>query len=223
MRLILHIGTHKTGTTTIQNILNTNRCQLASQGLHYPDCQPVFGRSAVNHYLFANSLANFDQDGLEKAKKFVDYIDSVGRDGSTIVLSAEQFYRHISGKDWWGGDLDGYWEHRCKYIETVAYHLRNFEVDILMCLREEKGFQESLYSELIKTKRFMGVKEVFLYEYAPMFDYENQINVINSVFGSLRIFSYEHALSKGLAATFFKQIGCEMPSGADQVWENKTS
>lgn len=35
--LILHIGTEKTGTTSIQEFLALNRCALAEQGLHVPE------------------------------------------------------------------------------------------------------------------------------------------------------------------------------------------
>ena len=35
--LILHIGTEKTGTTSIQEFLGINRAALAEQGLHVPE------------------------------------------------------------------------------------------------------------------------------------------------------------------------------------------
>ena len=35
--LILHIGTEKTGTTSIQEFLAINRAALAEQGLHVPE------------------------------------------------------------------------------------------------------------------------------------------------------------------------------------------
>ena len=35
MKLILHIGTHKTGTTALQRFLHSNREPLAVQGIHY--------------------------------------------------------------------------------------------------------------------------------------------------------------------------------------------
>jgi len=46
-RLILHIGTHKTATTTIQNSFHANRKLLAQHGLIYPD----LGRAAGHHGL----------------------------------------------------------------------------------------------------------------------------------------------------------------------------
>ena len=43
MRLILHAGTHKTGTTSIQKVLADNRDWLRERGLIYPDGGSVFG------------------------------------------------------------------------------------------------------------------------------------------------------------------------------------
>ena len=39
-RLILHIGTHKTGSTSIQKTLDLNRKLLASNGFFFPAVQP---------------------------------------------------------------------------------------------------------------------------------------------------------------------------------------
>jgi len=42
---IVHAGTHKTGTTTVQNILAAHRTQLAASGFLYP----AMGRKGKHH------------------------------------------------------------------------------------------------------------------------------------------------------------------------------
>lgn len=39
MKIIIHIGTHKTGRTAIQHYFNNNRQSLYSSGLYYPQGQ----------------------------------------------------------------------------------------------------------------------------------------------------------------------------------------
>ena len=42
-RLVLHIGTHKTGTTSLQNHWHANRQALSQVGIVYPDLTPHSG------------------------------------------------------------------------------------------------------------------------------------------------------------------------------------
>ena len=37
MELIIHIGTHKTGTSSLQTFLATNRSVLIKHGIYYPE------------------------------------------------------------------------------------------------------------------------------------------------------------------------------------------
>jgi hypothetical protein len=43
MKLILHIGTHKTGTTSLQAWLANNREALAANGVSYPHATVAHG------------------------------------------------------------------------------------------------------------------------------------------------------------------------------------
>ena len=47
MKLIVHIGTHKTGTTALQQFLHANRAPLAARGFHY--ATPPMGSALQPH------------------------------------------------------------------------------------------------------------------------------------------------------------------------------
>ena len=49
IRTYIHIGSHKTGTTAIQQYLLMNRDQLISEGLYFPD--QLMGIKHPSHYL----------------------------------------------------------------------------------------------------------------------------------------------------------------------------
>ena len=57
MRLILHAGAHKTGTSTIQRALFENRGWLRARGIFYPDPRPRFGSRFRAHHALAHALA----------------------------------------------------------------------------------------------------------------------------------------------------------------------
>lgn len=42
-KVILHVGTHKTGTTSIQAALAASRPALQAAGILYPDVSPFLG------------------------------------------------------------------------------------------------------------------------------------------------------------------------------------
>lgn len=77
MTIVLHIGLPKTGSSTIQHLLDTHRAELARLGLHYPDGGKT-GRSGtgitagngadLSRYLNPRQRPkDFSQDGFEAA------------------------------------------------------------------------------------------------------------------------------------------------------------
>lgn len=88
-RIYLHIGTHKTGTTSIQQFLTRNRHLLAQQGYCYPVTKS--GADAFVHHTFTASLDTY----LAARKQGSELADSeflrVARDSGLkrLVLSSE--------------------------------------------------------------------------------------------------------------------------------------
>ena len=58
MKLLLHIGTHKTGTTALQQFLYANRELLAACGFHY--ATPPHRLQEVNRVANALNAGNTD-------------------------------------------------------------------------------------------------------------------------------------------------------------------
>jgi hypothetical protein len=87
MKLILHIGTPKTGTTAVQRFVRANRQALAAYGLHY--ATPPHG---LEH---SNSIANALNTGDSRSVKtfLAKQVKCARRRGAeTILVSAENFY-----------------------------------------------------------------------------------------------------------------------------------
>ena len=87
MKLILHIGTHKTGTTALQQFLHANRGALAARGFHY--ATPPHGLPHSN--VIANAL-NVGESLSVKAF-LTKHTQMARRHGAhTLLVSAENFY-----------------------------------------------------------------------------------------------------------------------------------
>lgn len=106
MRLILHIGSGKTGTTSIQKALSLSRNYLTQKGVLYPELG-----NADNHNLLA---ASFRETGQPQPRRLLGrYGSSDGvllasrdawlavkqqaerNDFHTVILSGEFFFRHV--------------------------------------------------------------------------------------------------------------------------------
>ena len=57
--LLLHVGTHKTGTTAIQAYMSQCRVQLAAQGILYPSLRPGLWKEMEAHHKVAQAVARF--------------------------------------------------------------------------------------------------------------------------------------------------------------------
>ena len=110
VNLILHIGTEKTGTTSIQKFLKKNIDQLRRNGVYVPQT-PMLGNG--NHRwvpLFANNDAfsddfiiaqqfKSDEDRRErvynKRRQFMDECQSAANACNTFILSSEHFQSRL--------------------------------------------------------------------------------------------------------------------------------
>jgi hypothetical protein len=86
MKLILHIGTHKTGTTALQRFLYANREPVAAHGFHY---------ATPPRLEEANLIANALNVGKTRVVRdfLAKHLECACRCGAhTILMSAENFY-----------------------------------------------------------------------------------------------------------------------------------
>lgn len=103
--LLLHIGQPKTGTTTLQFVLNEARDALRSQGVLFPDIYPHWGNAEIMGYLFFERQhvewwrrAWLKEDYLEAMATAAHYWDQIKQDVATtgpdtLTISSESFFR----------------------------------------------------------------------------------------------------------------------------------
>lgn len=83
MRLLIHAGIHRTGTTSLQHCLATNREPLSRKGILYPGV-------SENHQELAWAIKR----GSATAQDILQLVNDCDTHTNTIVLSAEDFCLH---------------------------------------------------------------------------------------------------------------------------------
>lgn len=101
-RLLIHIGTEKTGTTSIQQFLNRNAAVLESRGIWYPTDSSRSYCDATAHFPLAGSLVDNWQDFVHPGRVpfFPNCAADLGADArarpaGTTVVSSEHFSSRV--------------------------------------------------------------------------------------------------------------------------------
>lgn len=134
-KVILHIGTHKTATTAIQNTFSANSRLLAAHNIVYPK----IGNSHWHHGLVPNwkgmpkrfHIAGGASAGLEKLVRDYAHTDT------TVFISSEEFSRNTA----------------LESLGLIRKILSPFEsIQIALTLRSQWQFLQSVYLEVSKRR-----------------------------------------------------------------------
>lgn len=144
--LYIHIGTPKTGTTSIQNFCGLNREKLKEQGVLYPIMNYHYERKSVNRngYFLHGVIKENGTRNKEKEKQVFDselqYIVDCFKENDTILLSDESI--------WWATSTrrKGLWKDLKKHSEQ-----HNYQIKVIVYLRRQDQFMMSRYNQKLKT------------------------------------------------------------------------
>ena len=206
MTVVLHIGTHKTGTTAIQRFAASKRSKLRHRSLWYPSYDEIGLFTHYGHHHVAHAIA--DEPGnrmsFDEARRFADYVQERKRPGETVLISAEPFYRHILPAE------GGYWNERKAYIERLRSFFPSSDVRILAIVRRQDTFARSLYQERVKVTKYRQKFREFIDTQRTSFEYYNHLSLFRSAFGRVEVLTYEDLASRGLINAFFAHLGIDV-------------
>lgn len=173
-KLYLHIGLHKTGTSSIQSFLTNNSEVLKKNGILYPASIRLWENHNMLawHYIERDLFRNYDpspviKDGPEKVwENLFEEICSSTAD--TIILSSEDFCL-------------------IKNPALLAEKFRCFETYVIIFLRRQDRYYQSLYSQDVCGNMFQSTDtfEEFLAQDRMAFvtDYEIFLDRWAAAFG----------------------------------------
>lgn len=148
-QIILHIGTHKTGTSSLQYFLSTYEAALKEAGVLYPlggrhELSP--GRSALAHHALAHSVRGKVPSG---GRRYWDaLLEELARSREgTAVVSSEEFE---------GCEPE--------HVRQARAHLGAYRVKVVVYLRNRLDFLVSAYKQRVKAGRYCGTFGDFIRE-----------------------------------------------------------
>lgn len=206
MKLVLHIGTHKTATTTIQKNLARHRRQLVKRGVWYPRYSEVLAE-ARDHYAHLDLAKGL----MGESQRFTPHMvaeffralperASAMRKVDTVLLSSEPFYR---GRTRGEGE---YWKHRREFVARVREIIPFDLVDIILVVRRQDDYLESLYNEHVKTTRYSGDIWQFLADYRSRFEYRRQIDLWSEYFPTVNVCTFETLIARSSVTAAFLEF-----------------
>ncbi|MBE9166058.1 sulfotransferase domain-containing protein [Pleurocapsales cyanobacterium LEGE 06147] len=173
-RLILHIGTHKTGTTFIQRFLASVQEQLLSEGILYPTAgrPKATGTHQYGHHLLGWSATKMKSFGFVKRKQdWLDVLEEIHTvKAKTTVISSEAF-----------GSCSQ------EQIIQLREYFADFDVKVIIYLRNQFDFMISWYKECVKSTMYKGSFQQFITENIYFCDYDSLLTKWIDVFGRDRV------------------------------------
>lgn len=179
MKIVLHIGMHKTGSTSLQMAFNSNREEYCKRGIYYPPGQKVWpGHPLVSRWIFAGQLdlvERFFKTAIENAHT---------QNCATVLISAERF----------------------SLISPERFSiLKKFgDVRIFCFLRSQEDYLERRYSQSIKQLDDPFTGSIFKYHAKQnmdrYLDYFQLMENWAAIFGAENVSGYSYdALSSSSA------------------------
>ena len=206
LKLILHVGTPKTGTTSVQIYLDKKQRKLRSKGILYPN--RFHNPSAPKHQWFEKNLASANTENL--VQNFNDILNHVEEHTHTILLSSEGIYNH-----WW----DFSEESKALLCELNTL----FDIEIWAWFREPVAFAESFYKQCIRNPKVDNIscygQDLSFAEmlddpwFSQHLDYMGFINDCDILFGkeSVSVFEYQHKYQQDTVKTVSELLGLNTP------------
>ena len=195
-RLYLHVGVHRTATTSIQSFLRANFGPLQSRGIFNPFAS---GR----HVHLMNRLFSGETSVAEVAADLTTRADAKPSPIRTIVLSDEDI---VMRRD----------------LSPLAAFRDHFEVRVILALRRQDLWLESWHQQNVKWQwnpdlahltfpEFLDRRETFHWTH-----YDRLVRHLEELFGTnaVQLITFEPAeMPGGPVATFARAIGLETLDG----------
>ena len=201
----LHIGSPKTGTTSLQGFLNDNAQALRADGrMNFVES----GRAHIAH----NQLASASRMG-NAGRVF----DQICREADTMpdcpnVVSSEMLFNAFTAK---------------KLAASVPAEMKG-RTKVIAYIRRQDSYLEALYKQLLKNSRIEPDRQAFLDDARRRVRYLDTLNTYADMFGHkniiVRPFSPKSLIAGDVVQDFAAQIGLDITKDLklDQGFSNKS-
>lgn len=204
----IHVGPHKTGSSSIKSFCRANRDRLARLGLFYPLLINADGRPARNHEELGRARDIRPDGGLKpNAKLWLEIEEVAAPRRSDIVLSSEMFCNSLADQAIFSRILT--------YFET-----RGYRVVILAYVRDQPGWLNSWYVQSQKRLSGLATFDEFCghaYETGRVEPWLYLRPFIDEPRCKLEVISFEQAIGAGLELDFVRRCGVPADAKLEDV------
>lgn len=225
-RLILHIGTHKTGTTALQSAFANSADVLAAHDISYPIAKlrrPNVLRERNAFFLDRKAKISLEPSSKdERDDAFYNNgkatLKAACRKHGTVLLSDERLWYE-------GAYREGYWEKVRELLEPYEFS----NIQIVLYLRRQDTFVSSLWNQYVKgTRREARTLEKYANtkKIRAILDYDAGVTHLEQVFGKenllIRIFDRKQFPGGDVVRDFCECVGFDFVDelSRPQVKEN---
>lgn len=205
LKLILHAGTPKTGTTSLQTYLDKNQRKLRGKGILYPhNLDKLQNPHAPKHQWFEKNLVTAHLEHL--LENFKNILSQVKEDTHTIILSSEGIYNC-----WWD------FPDESKAILGELNKL--FDTEVWVWFREPLGFIESYYKQCIRNPQIennpcygkdLSFAEMLDIEwFSQHLNYQGFVDECHTIFGRSNVFVFKY--EGDVVQEVMQKLGLETP------------
>lgn len=188
IKLIIHAGTPKTGTTSIQIYLDKKQRKLRSMGILYPhNLEKIQNPTAPKHQWFEKNLVTAHFDNF--LENFKNIISQVKEDTHTIIVSSEGIYNY-----WWDFPDDS--------KDILRELSKLFDVEVWAWFREPVAFIESYYKQCIRNPQLennpcygkdLSFAQMLEIEwFSQHLNYQGFVTECQAIFGENNVSAFEY-------------------------------
>ena len=189
-KLYLHIGLHKTGSTSLQSFLCENKDKLLKSRYLYPN-QGLSANGKCHHNLAwqATSDQRYDQS-LGSFKSLNNEIELSIAD--KVIISSEDFSKA-----------------KLKDIRYIYSKLNSYDVRIVVYIKRQDLRVQSVYSQMVKSGTYFKSIDSFINGTSNKFDYYSLLQPWRNVFGIDKIIvkPLEKSQIEDIFSDFLAEVG----------------
>jgi hypothetical protein len=216
LKLIIHAGTPKTGTTSLQSYLGKKQHKLRGKGILYPhNLDKLHNANAPKHQWFEKNLVTTNlQSFLEN---FKNIISQVNKDTHTIILSSEGTYNY-------------WWDFPDQSKGVLAELGKLFDIEVWVWFREPLTFIESYYKQCIRNpqvennscygKDLSFAEMLDIKWFSQHLDYQGFITECQTVFGKNNVSAFKY--QGDVVQEVIQKLGLATPHDNPTPRQNKS-
>lgn len=185
-KIILHAGTPKTGTTSLQFFFDTQREAMLDRGVLYPRFEVTPPPEAKHQWMVGGLMGD---DPTNFTTKLYQCLNEMRADTHTVLLSSEGLFHR-------------WWDFSPAALAALKDLSRQFPIELWVFFREPVSFTRSFYIQLLKNPQGglpVYGKDISLMDlltdpwFSTQLDYIGYLNDVETHLGpgSVRPFRYD--------------------------------